>query len=93
MAQGLQHIHDTIARDRAVIGLQKELLAAQVAQATLVDTIGNLKKRLTELEAGDAEKKRCKLTDIGSGLATCGSITRSAISCPRTRRRGRCLLH
>ena len=35
MAKALQNIHDTVARDRAVIELQKEILSAQVAQAAL----------------------------------------------------------
>ena len=37
MAKALENIHEAVARDRAVIDLQKEILAAQSAQAALVD--------------------------------------------------------
>jgi hypothetical protein len=50
MAQGLQKIHDAVARDRAIIELQKEILAAQAAQSALIETVGDLKKRVAELE-------------------------------------------
>jgi hypothetical protein len=68
MAQGLQKIHDTVARDRAVIELQKEILAAQSTQAALVEAVGALKGRVAELEAWDADKQRYTLADFGSGL-------------------------
>jgi hypothetical protein len=68
MAKGLQNIHDTVARDRAIIDLQRELLDAQTAQADLVETASKLKARVAELEAWDEDKKRYKLTEIGEGL-------------------------
>jgi len=51
----LQKIHDVTARDRAVIELQKEILTAQAAQATLIETIGDLKKRVAEFETWATE--------------------------------------
>ncbi len=70
MAQGLQKIYDTVARDRAVIELQKEILAAQSTQAALVEAVGALKGRVAELEAWDTDKKRYKLTEVGHGMTT-----------------------
>jgi hypothetical protein len=68
MTKALHDIHDATARDRAVIELQKEILSAQAAQAQLVETVGQLKKRVTELEAWDAEKQRYHLTEIDPGI-------------------------
>jgi hypothetical protein len=69
MAKGLENIHETVARDRAIIDLQKEILAAQAAQASLIENVGTLKSRVAELEAWDADKRRYKLTQIGHGMA------------------------
>jgi hypothetical protein len=68
MAKGLENIHETVARDRAVIELQKEILSAQSTQATLVEAIGALKGRVAELEAWDAEKKRYQRKEVSSGV-------------------------
>jgi hypothetical protein len=68
MAQGLQKIHDAVARDRAVIELQKEILTAQSAQAALIEEAGALKKRVAELDAWGAEKERYKLKEVGAGV-------------------------
>jgi hypothetical protein len=67
MTQALHDIHDAAARDRAVIELQKEILAAQAAQSQLLETVGELKKRVTELETWEAEKQRYDLKDVGRG--------------------------
>jgi hypothetical protein len=67
MAQGLQKIHDTVARDRAIIELQKEILAAQQAQSTLIERVGHLEKEVARFETWNAEKQRYKLTDFGGG--------------------------
>jgi uncharacterized protein YlxW (UPF0749 family) len=56
MAQGLQKIHDTVGRDRAIMELQKEILAAQQAQSTLIERVGDLEKEMTRLRAWDADK-------------------------------------
>lgn len=68
MAKGLENIHETVARDRAIIELQKEILAAQAAQASLIEDISALKSRVAELEAWDADKQRYKLAQIGHGM-------------------------
>jgi len=68
MAKGLENIHETVARDRAIIDLQKEILAAQGAQASLIENVGTLKSRVAELEAWDADKQRYKLIQIGHGM-------------------------
>jgi hypothetical protein len=65
MAQGLQDIHDAVARDRAVIELQKEILAAQAAQSALIEQVRDLEKKVAGFETWDTEKKRYRLTDFG----------------------------
>ena len=67
MAQGLQNIHDAVARDRAVIELQKEILAAQSAQALLIQRISDLEKEKARFETWDAEKQRYELKELNSG--------------------------
>jgi hypothetical protein len=68
MAKALQGIHDTVARDRAVIELQKEILAAQAAQFALLERASDLEKQVTKLEAWDADKQRYKLTELKPGV-------------------------
>jgi hypothetical protein len=65
IAKGLQNIHDVAARDRAVIELQKEILAAQQAQSTLISRINELEKEAAACEKWGAEKERYALTDFG----------------------------
>jgi CRISPR/Cas system-associated protein Cas5 (RAMP superfamily) len=64
MAKALQNIHDTALRDRAVIDLQKEILAAQVTQATLIERVGDLEKQVASFEKWDAEKEKYELKEI-----------------------------
>ncbi len=45
IAKGLKDINDATVRNAAVIELQEKLLAAQAAQASLVEHIGELEKR------------------------------------------------
>jgi hypothetical protein len=67
MAKALESIHEAVARDRAVIDLQKEILAAQQAQFALVERVRNLEKEVTAFENWDAEKKRYQMKDFGGG--------------------------
>jgi hypothetical protein len=68
MAKALQSIHEATARDRAVIELQKEILAAQAAQFALLERAGDLEKEVATLKAWDADKERYKLVDLGAGI-------------------------
>jgi hypothetical protein len=68
IAKGLKDLDDATRRNAAVIELQEKILTAQSAQAELVETISELKSRVAELEAWDAEKQRYKLTEIGYGM-------------------------
>jgi uncharacterized protein YlxW (UPF0749 family) len=61
MTQGLQKIHDAVARDRAVIELQKEILAAQAAQSALVQSVSDLEKEVARLNDWEADKNRYQL--------------------------------
>ena len=61
MAKGLQDIHDAAARDRAVIELQKEILAAQAAQFSLVEQVSSLKEQMAKFETWDTEKQKYEL--------------------------------
>jgi hypothetical protein len=68
MAKALQSIHDATARDRAVIDLQKEILAAQEAQFSLVDRVRELERELAGLKAWDADKQRYQLAELAPGV-------------------------
>lgn len=68
MAKALQGIHDTVARDRAVIELQKEILVALSAQSALVESEGALKKEVADLKEWGADKQRYKLTELNPGV-------------------------
>lgn len=68
IAKGLQSLHDAAARDRAVIDLQKELLAAQQAQSDLIEHARELEKELANLKNWEADKARYQLTEIVPGL-------------------------
>jgi hypothetical protein len=67
MAKALENIHEAVARDRAVIDLQKEILNAQQAQFVLVERVQDLEKQVAAFERWDAEKQRYKMTDFGGG--------------------------
>jgi hypothetical protein len=67
MAKALESIHESVARDRAVIDLQKEILAAQQAQFALVERVRDLEKQVTTFENWDAEKQRYQMKDFGGG--------------------------
>ena len=73
-AQKLISLRDTAKFGDAIIELQAQImtdrqgaLAAHQREATMVEEIRDLKTRMAELEAWDAEKQRYKLTDFGSG--------------------------
>jgi hypothetical protein len=60
IAKGLKDI-DATRRNTAIIELQEKILSAQAEQSELIETIGDLKKRVTELETWEAEKQRYEL--------------------------------
>jgi predicted HTH domain antitoxin len=68
IAKGLKDIDDATRRNAAIIELQEKILSAQAAQAELVETMGELKKRVIELETWDTEKQRYELKELGPGL-------------------------
>jgi hypothetical protein len=65
MTQALQNIHETVAHDRAVIELQKEILSALAAQSALVDRVRELETEVAGFEKWETEKERYHLTDFG----------------------------
>ncbi len=67
MAKGLENIHDAAIRDRAVIELQKEILAAQAAQFALVQRINELEKEVASFETWEADKQKYELKTLGFG--------------------------
>src|SRR5690349_5718116 len=67
MAKALASIHEATVRDRAVIDLQKEILAAQQAQFTLVERVRDLEREVAAFEDWDAEKKRYQMKEFGGG--------------------------
>jgi hypothetical protein len=68
LAKGLKDIDNAAQRNAAVIELQEKILSAHSEQASLIDLVGELRGRVSELEAWGADKQRYKLTDIGGGL-------------------------
>jgi hypothetical protein len=79
VSQGLQKIHDAVARDRAVIELQKEILIAQAAQQALIERVRTLEAEIADFKTWESEKQRYELKDIGEGpLLTCCSQRHAA---------------
>lgn len=68
IAKELQVLPDAAARGRALIDLQKELLAAQQAQSDLIDHARKLERELTNLKNWEADKARYRLSEIAPGL-------------------------
>jgi hypothetical protein len=65
IAKGLKDIDDATRRNAAVIELQEKILAAQAAQASLVERVGELEKEVARLEAWNAEQENYELTSVG----------------------------
>ena len=65
LAKGLKDIHDIAVRDWIAIELQKEILAAQAAQFSLVERVRDLEAQVASFEKWEAEKKRYALKDFG----------------------------
>jgi Zn finger protein HypA/HybF involved in hydrogenase expression len=67
MAKALKDMNDATVRNGAVIELQEKILAAQAAQATLLERVGELETEVARLKAWDAEKQRYELKALPSG--------------------------
>jgi hypothetical protein len=65
ITQGLMSLRDTAKFQSAVVELQGKILAAQSDQFTLLETVRELKEKMAQLEAWEAEKQRYQLTDYG----------------------------
>lgn len=68
LAKGLKDIDDATRRNAAVIELQEKILSAQMAQATLIERVGDLEKEVTRFETWDTEKKKYELKELYSGF-------------------------
>ncbi len=68
ITKGLKDIDDRTRLNAAIIELQERILSAQSAQAELVESEGELKKRVAQLEAWETEKQRYQLTEIGPAI-------------------------
>jgi Zn finger protein HypA/HybF involved in hydrogenase expression len=68
LAKGLKDIDDAARRNAAVIDLQEKILAAQAAQAALVEKVSNLEKEVASFETWETEKKRYELKDLKKGF-------------------------
>src|SRR5437762_294468 len=68
MAKALKDINDATIRNGAVIELQEQILSAQAAQSQLVDHVRTLEKKVADLEAWEAEKKRYQLQRLEPGV-------------------------
>jgi hypothetical protein len=67
LAKGLKDIDDAARRNAAVIELQERILAGQQAQASLLERISELEKKVAGFEALEAQKNRYELKDFGGG--------------------------
>lgn len=65
LAKGMKDISDATVRNGVAIELQEKILAAQLQQASLIQSIGELEKKVANLEAWETEKQRYQLTDFG----------------------------
>lgn len=66
-AKGLKDINNSTVRNRAVVELLEKILAAQAAQATLLERVGDLEKEVASFETWEVEKQRYELSDYGEG--------------------------
>jgi hypothetical protein len=71
LAKGLKDINDASIRNASVIELQEQILAAQVAQAELIERVRELEKEVASFKRWDAEKEKYELKDIGQGAFVC----------------------
>jgi|SRR6185437_1315651 len=65
MAKGLKDINDAAIRNGAVIELQEQILAAQEAQAALIQRVGELEKQVAGFETWKTEKEHYDLKELG----------------------------
>ena len=54
-----------------ILTAQSSALASNVAQAALLDRVGNLEKQIAQMEAWDAEKQRYELAPLYDGSLAC----------------------
>ena len=72
LAKGLKDMSDASIRNTVAIELQEKILTAQAAQATLLDQIGELGKRVADCETWETDKQRYELKHWeGMRLLTC----------------------
>lgn len=67
LAKAVKEMDATVDRNGLAIEFQEKILAAQTAQSALVDTIGDLEKKLTCFETWESEKERYELHEIRNG--------------------------
>jgi hypothetical protein len=67
IAKGLKDIDDATRRNAAVIELQEKILAAQSAQAALIEIVPKLEDEVAGFETWYAEKQRYELKEFGRG--------------------------
>jgi hypothetical protein len=67
IAKTIKDMSDAAAINAAVIDLQNQILAAQIAQSALLDEKRGLEKKMAEFETWDAEQKKYDFKQIGYG--------------------------
>jgi DNA-directed RNA polymerase subunit RPC12/RpoP len=67
-AKGLTDISDAATRNAAVIEHQEKIIAAQIAQATLIERVRELEEQVAKLEEWNAEKKKYELRALAPGV-------------------------
>ena len=66
-AKALKDMNDAAVRNAAVIELQEKILAAQMAQSDLIQSIRESEEEVRELKAWKGQKDRYELKSLGFG--------------------------
>ena len=67
MAKALKDINDAAIRNTAVVELSEKIIAAQVAQLTLIQRVDELEKEVAHFKTWETEKQRYDLKNVGLG--------------------------
>lgn len=67
IAKGMKDLNDASVRNIESIKLMEQIIAAQMAQASLIQQVRDLETEVAQFKNWDAEKDRYTLTDYGGG--------------------------
>ena len=67
IAKGMKDLNDASVRSIESIKLMEQIIAAQMAQASLIQQVRDLETEVSQFKNWEAEKERYILTDYGGG--------------------------